>query len=88
MMGKSSNYIAATGFNALEQKLQDINGQIKAQGEALQAIGKASNYVNVSGFDQMTKAIKESNAAWLKLLKTRNSWEEKRRRQTDMPIIF
>ena len=34
MMGKSSNYIAATGFNALEQKLQDINGQITAQGEA------------------------------------------------------
>ena len=31
MMGKFSNYIAATGFNALEQKLQDINGQINAQ---------------------------------------------------------
>ena len=69
MMGKSSNYIAATGFNALEQKLQDINGQIKAQGEALQAIGKASNYVNVSGFDQMTKAIKESNAALVETIK-------------------
>ena len=69
MMGKSSNYIAATGFNALEQKLQDINGQIKAQGEALQAIGKASNYVNASGFDQMTKAIKESNAALVETIK-------------------
>lgn len=69
MMGKSSNYIAATGFNALEQKLQDINGQIKAQGEALQAIGKASNYVNVSGFNQMTKAIKESNAALVETIK-------------------
>lgn len=69
MMGKSSNYIAATGFNALEQKLQDINGQIKAQGEALQAIGKASNYVNVSGFDQMAKAIKESNAALVETIK-------------------
>ncbi len=69
MMGKSSNYIAATGFNTLEQKLQDINGQIKAQGEALQAIGKASNYVNVSGFDQMTKAIKESNAALVETIK-------------------
>lgn len=69
MMGKSSNYIAATGFNALEQKLQDINGQIKAQGEALQAIGKSSNYVNVSGFDQMTKAIKESNAALVETIK-------------------
>lgn len=69
MMGKSSNYIAATGFNALEQKLQDINGQIKAQREALQAIGKASNYVNVSGFDQMTKAIKESNAALVETIK-------------------
>lgn len=69
MMGKSSNYIAATGFNALEQKLQDINGQIKAQGEALQAIGKASNYINVSGFDQMTKAIKESNAALVETIK-------------------
>ena len=69
MMGKSSKYIAATGFNALEQKLQDINGQIKAQGEALQAIGKASNYVNASGFDQMTKAIKESNAALVETIK-------------------
>lgn len=69
MMGKSSNYIAATGFNTLEQKLQDINSQIKAQGEALQAIGKASNYVNVSGFDQMTKAIKESNAALVETIK-------------------
>ena len=69
MMGKSSNYIAATGFNTLEQKLQDINSQIKAQGEALQTIGKASNYVNVSGFDQMTKAIKESNAALVETIK-------------------
>lgn len=69
MMGKSSNFIAATGFNTLEQKLQDINSQIKAQGEALQTIGKASNYVNVSGFDQMTKAIKESNAALVETIK-------------------
>lgn len=69
MMGKSSNFIAATGFNTLEQKLQNINSQIKAQGEALQAIGKASNYVNVSGFDQMTKAIKESNAALVETIK-------------------
>lgn len=77
MMGKSSNYIAATGFNALEQKLQDINGQIKAQGEALQAIGKASNYVNVSGFDQMTKAIKESNAALVETIKNQEQLGKK-----------
>ncbi len=69
MMGKASNYIAATGFDTLEQKLQDINGQIRAQGEALQMISKASNYINGSGFDQMTKAIKESNAALVETIK-------------------
>lgn len=36
----------------------------------------------------LRRQSKRAMPHWLKLLKTRNSWEEKRRRQTDMPIIF
>ena len=61
MMGQSSNYIAATGFNTLEQRITELTGKIQEQGSALQMLGRSANYINGTGFDQMTAAIRESN---------------------------
>lgn len=72
MMGQSSNYIAATGFNTLEQRITELTGKIQEQGSALQMLGRSANYINGTGFDQMTAAIRESNSALIDTIESQS----------------
>lgn len=72
MMEQSSNYIAATGFNTLEQRITELTGKIQEQGSALQMLGRSANYINGTGFDQMTAAIRESNSALIDTIESQS----------------
>ena len=72
MMGQSSNYIAATGFNTLGQRITELTGKIQEQGSALQMLGRSANYINGTGFDQMTAAIRESNSALIDTIESQS----------------
>lgn len=51
-IGKAANYVSASGFERMDQKLTQINQNIEM-------LGKAANFINASGFDNLNNTLKQ-----------------------------
>lgn len=51
-IGKAANYVSASGFERMDQKLTQINQNIEM-------LGKAANFINASGFDSLNNTLKQ-----------------------------
>ena len=49
-IGKAANYVSASGFERMDQKLTQINQNIEM-------LGKAANFINASGFDSLNNTL-------------------------------
>lgn len=51
-IGKAANYVSASGFERMDQKLTQINQNIEM-------LGKAANFINASGFDSLNNTLQQ-----------------------------
>ncbi|RHR49617.1 hypothetical protein DWX10_20725 [Clostridium sp. AF18-27] len=51
-IGKAANYVSASGFERMDQKLTQINQNIEM-------LGKAANFINASGFDSLNSTLQQ-----------------------------